>query len=119
MQSFVITALQRAFDENDRGIPNPTEYKRQKGLRYKLPKSKASTRWKYAAVANMLDNEIYIGHMIQGKYGSVSYIIAEIAADRWSARIGQIFASVSRTAERSRRLCRPLMSSFTAASAIT
>lgn len=58
---------------NDRGIPNPTEYKRLKGLRYKQPASKNSTLWKYFAISNMLTNEMYIGNMVQGKYGSVSY----------------------------------------------
>ncbi|MHC1723947.1 MAG: recombinase family protein [Aminipila sp.] len=58
---------------NDREIPNPTEYKRLKGLRYKQPESKNSTLWKYYAIANMLTNEIYIGNMVQGKYESVSY----------------------------------------------
>lgn len=58
---------------NDRGIPNPTEYKRLHGLRYQQPKRKNSTLWKYYAIANMLGNEIYIGNMVQGKYGSVSY----------------------------------------------
>jgi len=65
------TAIARML--NDRGIPNPTEYKRQKGLRYKQPPKKQSTLWKYFAVSNMLVNEIYIGHMVQGKYGSISY----------------------------------------------
>lgn len=58
---------------NDRGIPNPTQYKRLKGLRYQQPKTKNSTIWKYFAISNMLINEIYIGNMVQGKYGSVSY----------------------------------------------
>ncbi|MHB8064868.1 MAG: recombinase family protein, partial [Ruminiclostridium sp.] len=58
---------------NDRGIPNPTEYKRQKGLRYMQPKTNNSTLWKYFAISDMLINEIYIGNMVQGKYGSVSY----------------------------------------------
>ncbi len=58
---------------NDRGVPNPTEYKRLKGLRYKQPPSKNSTLWKYFAISNMLTNEMYIGNMVQGKYGSVSY----------------------------------------------
>ena len=65
------TAIARLL--NDRGIPNPTEYKRQKKLRYKQPKSKHTTLWKYFAISNMLTNEIYIGNMVQGKYGSVSY----------------------------------------------
>ena len=58
---------------NARGIPNPTEYKRQKGLRYSQPKSAVSTIWKYFAISNMLTNEIYIGNMVQGRYGSISY----------------------------------------------
>ncbi|QSX07388.1 recombinase family protein [Sedimentibacter sp. zth1] len=63
------TAIARIL--NDRGIPNPTEYKRLHGLRYKQPKN--STLWKYFAISDMLANEIYIGNMVQGKYGSISY----------------------------------------------
>ncbi|HNX64186.1 MAG TPA: recombinase family protein [Oscillospiraceae bacterium] len=58
---------------NERGIPNPTEHKRLKGLRYSQPKSKNATLWKYFAISHMLQNEIYIGNMVQGKYGSISY----------------------------------------------
>lgn len=58
---------------NDRGIPNPTEYKRQKGIIKSPVKQKNSTLWKYFAIADMLENEMYIGNMVQGKYGSVSY----------------------------------------------
>ena len=58
---------------NDRGIPNPTEYKRQKGIIKSPAKQKNSTLWKYFAIADMLENEMYIGNMVQGKYGSVSY----------------------------------------------
>ncbi len=58
---------------NDKGIPNPTEYKRLHGLRYRQPKTKNSTLWKYFAISDMLTNEMYIGNMVQGKYGSVSY----------------------------------------------
>ena len=70
-QGYGKTAIARML--NDRGIPNPTEYKRLKGLRYKRPESKNSTLWKYFAISDMLSNEIYIGNMVQGKYGSVSY----------------------------------------------
>lgn len=70
-QGYGKTAIARIL--NDRGIPNPTEYKRLHGLRYQQPKSKNSTLWKYFAIADMLINEIYIGNMVQGKYGSVSY----------------------------------------------
>lgn len=70
-QGYGKTAIARML--NDRGIPNPTEYKRLHGLRYQQPKTKNSTLWKYFAISDMLTNEIYIGNMVQGKYGSVSY----------------------------------------------
>lgn len=70
-QGYGKTAIARML--NDKGIPNPTEYKRLHGLRYKRPKSKSGTLWKYTAISNMLTNEIYIGNMVQGKYGSISY----------------------------------------------
>lgn len=65
------TAIARML--NERGIPNPTEYKRLHGLRFKQPKTKNSTLWKYFSISSMLVNEIYIGNMVQGKYGSISY----------------------------------------------
>ena len=58
---------------NDRGIPNPTEYKRLQGLRYQRPKSRNSTLWKYFAISDMLTNEIYLGNMVQGKTEKISY----------------------------------------------
>ena len=58
---------------NDRGIPNPTEYKRLHGLRYRQPADRNSTLWRYPAIASMLANEVYIGNLVQGRYGSVSY----------------------------------------------
>ena len=70
-QGYGKTAIARIL--NDRGVPNPTEYKRRQGLRYKQPERKNSTLWKYFAIADMLENEIYIGNMVQGKYGSISY----------------------------------------------
>lgn len=70
-QGYGKTAIARML--NDCGVPNPTEYKRLHGLRYQQPKKKQSTLWKYYAISDMLINEIYIGNMVQGKYGSVSY----------------------------------------------
>lgn len=70
-QGYGKTSIARIL--NDRGIPNPTEYKRQKGLRYYQPRTPSSTLWKYFNIADMLKNEMYIGNMVQGKYGSVSY----------------------------------------------
>lgn len=65
------TAIARML--NEQRIPNPAEYKRIKGFRYKPPGSRNSTLWKYDTVSRILTNEIYIGNMVQRKYGSVSY----------------------------------------------
>ena len=70
-QGYGKTAIARIL--NERGIPNPTEYKRRKGLRYQHPQNSNSTLWKYFSISHMLTNEIYIGNMVQGKYGSDSY----------------------------------------------
>ena len=70
-QGYGKTAIARML--NDRGIPNPTEYKRLHGLRYQQSKSPNSTLWKYYAISAMLTNEMYIGNMVQGRYGSISY----------------------------------------------
>ena len=58
---------------NQRGIPNPTEYKRLKGMRYKTNNNINATLWKYSAISSMLTNEMYIGNMVQGKYENISY----------------------------------------------
>lgn len=65
------TAIARLL--NERGVPNPAEYKRRQGLRYKPPQDANSTLWTYSTVAHMLTNAIYTGCMVQGRYGSVSY----------------------------------------------
>lgn len=65
------TAIARIL--NSQGIPNPTEYKRLKGIRKNTSSNPNSTLWKYYAISDMLRNEMYIGNMVQGKYGSVSY----------------------------------------------
>lgn len=65
------TAIAREL--NNRGIPNPTQYKLQKKLIKKIPQKKQGTLWKYFAIADMLSNQMYIGNMVQGKYGSISY----------------------------------------------
>lgn len=70
-QGYGKTAIARIL--NERGIPNPTEYKRLQGLRYKTSHNVNSKLWKYFAVADILSNQMYIGNMVQGKYGSESY----------------------------------------------
>ena len=65
------TAIAREL--NNRGIPNPTQYKLQKDISYKVPPNRLGTLWKYSAITDMLQNEMYIGNMVQGRYGSISY----------------------------------------------
>lgn len=65
------TAIARIL--NDRGIPNPTQYKRLHGIRYQNPATHNSTLWKYFTISDILVNEVYIGNLVQGKYGSISY----------------------------------------------
>lgn len=62
------TAIARLL--NDRKIPNPTEYKRLNG---QITNRINSRIWKYFSIYDILKNEVYIGNMIQGKYGSVCY----------------------------------------------
>jgi DNA invertase Pin-like site-specific DNA recombinase len=65
------TAIARQL--NTRGISNPTAYKQQCGLRYRPPPQKTGSLWTYTTIANILRNEVYIGNLVQGRYGSVSY----------------------------------------------
>lgn len=65
------TAIAREL--NNRGIPNPTQYKIEQGVTYKTPKNKLGTLWKYSTIQSMLSNQMYIGNMVQGRYGSISY----------------------------------------------
>ena len=60
---------------NERKIPNPTRYKQLNGIKYKNNKGSSSSLWKYFSISNMLTNQMYIGNMVQGRYGTVSYKI--------------------------------------------
>lgn len=57
---------------NDRGVPNPTEYKRLHGM-VRNKNGQNSKLWSYSTISNILTNEVYIGNMIQGKSGIPSY----------------------------------------------
>ena len=61
---------------NAMGIPNPSAYKRSKGLRYRHPAGeKNDGLWPDSSVRRILRNEMYIGNMIQGKNTTISYKI--------------------------------------------
>ena len=60
---------------NNKGIPNPTAYKKQKGMRYNGVTKSYGTLWHYYTITSILENEMYIGNMVQGKSATVSYKI--------------------------------------------
>lgn len=58
---------------NERGIPNPTEYKRLNNISFRKTSTKGGSLWKYSTITSMLVNETYIGNIVQGRCKSVSY----------------------------------------------
>lgn len=59
---------------NELGIPNPSAYKRQKGLKYCNPRIRSNDGlWSEKTVCSILLNEMYIGNMVQGKQRVISY----------------------------------------------
>ncbi len=60
---------------NDRKIPCPSLYKYQKGLKLNVTsnRDRESIKWTTNAIKTILTNELYLGHLIQGKRTTVSY----------------------------------------------
>lgn len=61
---------------NEQGIPCPSEYKKRKGLKYKnCNRLKATVYWTYSTIHRILNNKVYIGHMVQKKSEKISFKI--------------------------------------------
>ncbi len=61
---------------NDSGILSPAEYKRSLGMRYVTGfKCNPQAQWTAVAVGRILKNPLYIGVMVQGKFGRPNYKI--------------------------------------------
>lgn len=59
---------------NEMGVPNPSTYKKMKGLRYKNRFEKISDgKWTDSAVRRILGNPMYIGNLVQGVQKIKSY----------------------------------------------
>lgn len=59
---------------NDEGIPCPSEYKKRKGLKYKNANRLETTAyWTYSTIHRILNNQVYIGHMVQKKSEKISF----------------------------------------------
>ena len=66
---------------NAMGIPNPSAYKRSKGLRYRHPAGENNDGlWPDSSVRRILRNEMYIGNMVQGRNTTISYKIKQCRA---------------------------------------
>ena len=58
---------------NERGIPSPAEYYRIEGIK-KCGTGKSNvTYWKYYTVSHILENEVYIGNLVQGQTYNPTY----------------------------------------------
>lgn len=70
-----------AKELNAMGIPNPSAYKRLKGYNYKHPVGDRNDGlWPDSSVRRILNNEMYIGNMVQGRNTTVSYKIHQCRA---------------------------------------
>ena len=60
---------------NSKNIPCPSLYKYQKGIKLNIVSNRPreEIKWSSSAIKTILTNEIYLGHLIQGKRTTVSY----------------------------------------------
>lgn len=58
---------------NERGIPSPDEYYRVNKIKSRSIGKKNVSYWKYYTVSHILENEVYIGNLIQGKTHNPTY----------------------------------------------
>ncbi len=66
---------------NGLGILSPREYKRSVGINYKGGFSGAlKSGWSSSTVKRILTNEMYLGHLVQGKTEKISYKLDKIVA---------------------------------------
>ncbi len=60
---------------NNKNIPSPSLYKYQKGIKLNIisNRPREEIKWSANAIKTILTNEVYLGHLIQGKRTTVSY----------------------------------------------
>lgn len=72
---------------NSLGIPSPSVYKKQKGMKYRCNRDKfGDSPWCSNSVTSILKNEVYIGNMVQGRFKVKSYKIhkqVKQPEDKW------------------------------------
>ena len=78
------TAIARHLNEN--GVLSPGLYKISNGEKYKNTSKIENAKWHYWTIASILNNETYIGNLVQNKAHSISYktkIIKPTSKDEW------------------------------------
>ena len=65
---------------NALGIPNPTLYKQQKGFNFHSRDAKNNGLWCDRTVRRILQNQMYVGNMVQGVNQTVSYKVHDCKA---------------------------------------
>ena len=75
-----------AYLLNQRGIPNPTRYKVERGWTCNHPVKNDFGLWNKVTVGRILSNEMYTGVMIQGRRRKVSYkskVVIDTPESEW------------------------------------
>jgi len=68
------------------GIPCPAAYKRLNGMKYNSPSLKGESLWSAQTITHMLSNQMYLGHMVQGRQKVKSYKVhtrVKMPEDEW------------------------------------
>lgn len=77
MQGYSQQAIADSLNHMD--ILAPSEYKKQRGLRYQSGfKSAQKTQWTAMTVRKILTNSVYIGELVQGKRGTPNYKVKKM-----------------------------------------
>ena len=75
-----------AYLLNQRGIPNPTRYKAERGWTCNHPVKNDFGLWNKVTVGRILTNEMYTGVMVQGRRRKVSYkskVVIDTPESEW------------------------------------
>ena len=76
-----VSIYEITYQLNEMGLPNPSAYKKQKGMNYRHQSGEITDgMWPESSVRRILKNEMYIGNMVQGKNTKISYKIKQCVA---------------------------------------
>lgn len=72
---------------NDMGVMSPAKYKQSNGMNYKNPNvEQHNSLWSMRTIDTILRNQVYLGHMVQGKQKVKSYKVhkqIKVPEDEW------------------------------------